>query len=190
MSSQSETTSVQAAPALMQDLKNIPPIAVVITVILAMTAVGVVPWYGGAMLIILAWFGLNHIEAAQRLKEAKARAATYANCIGPVVVSSIHPNETVMELEARAQEWREQLRLSGNPYADKIPIITYPYNVMLVEHGQLTAGWSTYQRSVGETQHIENLKWHEGKCPNELKSLFASAVLPAPKPELFNQSPN
>jgi len=188
MSEESAKTTLQETPSLLQDMSKIPPMAWVITVILAMTAVGVLPWMGAVSLVFLAWVGLSRIEAAQALKDAKARAATYANCIGPIVVSSIHPNETLIELEARANDWREKLRLSGNPYAEKIPIITYPYNVMLVEHGQLTAGWSTYQRNVGETQHMENLKWYEGKCPSELKSLFASAVLPAPKQEFQNHN--
>lgn len=188
MSTNSETNTLQNGPTLMQDLSKLPPIALVITVLLAMTAVGVLPWMGCVALIVLAWVGLNRIEAAQRLKEAKARAASYANCIGPVVVSSMHPNETIEQLEERANDWKEQLKLSGNPYADKIPVIVFPYNVMLVEHRQLTAGWSTYQRNVGERQHIENLKWYEGKCPNELKALFASAVLPAPKSEYQNQN--
>ena len=183
---ENELNTMQKAPSLLQDLSKLHPLAVAITVLLGMTAIGVLPWAGCAGLIVLAWAGISRMEAAQALKEAKARAATYANCIGPIVVPSIDPEETVLELDARCEVWREKLRLSGNPYAEKIPIIAYPYNVMLVEHGKLTAGWSTYLRNVGEAQHVENIKWYEGKCPPELKALFASAVLPAPKMEFQN----
>lgn len=186
---QSANASDQSRPNLLQELAKLPPIAVVITIVLGLCALGVMPLYAAIMLIVWAWWGLSAIERAQALKEAKARAATYANCIGPIVVASIHPNETVEELEIRCDGWRENLRLSGNPYADKIPIIAMPYQVMLAEYGQLTAGWSTYQRQVGERQHNENIIWHSGKCPSELKALFASAVLPAPKVNEF-QSQN
>jgi len=176
-----ETTQAQQAPTLLQDLQKLPPFAFVLTIIAGMTAVGVLPLWPAVILAVLIWWGISTMRRNAELKEAKAKAATYANCIGPVIVSSIHPNETVEQVEQRATEWRECLRLSGNPYAERIPIIPMPYNVILTDYGQLTAGWSTYQRQVGERAHVENLKWYEGKCPNELKSLFASAVLPAPK---------
>lgn len=183
MSTHSETSTVQNTPPLLQDLQKLPPIVIAIAILLGMTATGFLPWKMTLFLIVLVWIGLSQIERRQALKEAKARAASYTNCIGPVVVSSIHPLETVEEVQDRADDWKMQLSLSGNPYADKIPVIAMPYNVMLTEHGQLTAGWSIYQRQVGERQHIENIKWYEGKCPAELKGLFASAVLPAPKHE-------
>jgi hypothetical protein len=183
------TQQPQQAPNILQEISKLPPIALVVTVVLGFCVLGLLPLYAAAMLIGLSWWGLTAIERAQALKEAKARAATYANCIGPIVVSSIHPNETVEELELRCEEWRESLKLSGNPYAEKIPVIAMPYQVMLAEYGQLTAGWSTYQRQVGERQHNENIIWHSGKCPSELKALFASAVLPAPKQNEF-QSQN
>ena len=104
MSEESAKTTMQLNPSLLQDMSKIPPMAWVITVILAMTAVGVLPWIGAVALVFLAWVGLSRIEAAQALKDAKARAATYANSIGPIVVSSIHPNETLIELEARAND--------------------------------------------------------------------------------------
>ncbi len=184
MSTQSESIPVQQDTKLLQDLKQLPAEAVAATAVIGLCAFGAIPWWIALFILVAGWFIVSNIKAQQALKEAKARAATYANCIGPVVVSSIHPNETVDQLQARADEWRQQLRLSGNPYADIIPIICYPYNVVLSEYGQLSAGWSTYQREVGQTQHMENIKWYEGKCPSNLKGLFASAVLPAPKQEI------
>jgi hypothetical protein len=181
MTNQFESEAVQPSRNLLQDLMQLPAEGVGAAIVIGLCAVDIYPWWIALIILGFGWWIISNMKAQQALKEAKARAATYANCIGPVVVSSIHPNETLVELQARASEWREQLRLSGNPYAEKIPIVLFPYNVMLLEHGQLTAGWSTYCRTVGERQHIENLKWYESGCPNELRGLFASAVLPAPK---------
>lgn len=180
---ENELNAMQKAPSLVQDLGKLPPIAVAITVLLAMTAIGVLPWAGCAGLIILAWAGISRMEAQQRLKEAKARAATYANCIGPVVVASIDPNDGVAEVNARCEVWRERLELSGNPYASKIPIIAYPYDPVLMDTGEFGGGWTVYEKRVSEKRHFENIRWHEGKCPAELKALFASCVFPAPKNE-------
>lgn len=176
-----DTALVQQYPNLLQNLAQIPLKAWALLIVSGVVVFGGMAWYTGLAITICGYAIIVAMEREQALKEAKARAATYANCIGPVIVSSIHPNETIQELHERADDWRQQLILSGNPYAEKIPIIEFPYNVMLSDYGQLSAGWSTYQRDVGQTQHMENLKWYEGKCPNELKGLFASAVLPAPK---------
>ena len=129
--------------------------------------------------LIVAIFYLE--RKRQAAIEATARAAAWVNIIGPVVIASMHPGETAQEVHERAEYFRAQLFLSGNPYADKIPVIEMPYTPILVDHGQLPAAWSIYQKSVGERQHLENLHWYERGCPNQLKTLFASAVLPAPK---------
>ncbi len=178
MSTQSETQSLQTSPNLLQDISKIPPVALVYLAILAMIAADELPVWAGVLLIIAVFFVVGAMKREQELKEAKARAATYANCIGPIIVASIHPNETAAEVAKRAQDWRESLRLSGNQYAEIIPIIEVPYSPMLTEYGHLTAGWSTYQREVGQRAHDENIKWYTGRCPNELKGLFASAVMP------------
>ena len=178
MSTQSETQALQKAPNLLQDLSKIPPVALVYLAILAMIAADALPVWAGVLLIVSVFFVVGAMRREQELKEAKARAATYANCIGPIIVASIHPNETAFEVAKRAQEWRESLRLSGNEYAEIIPIIELPYSPMLTEYGHFTAGWSTYQREVGQRTQDENIKWYTGRCPRELKELFASAVLP------------
>jgi hypothetical protein len=98
--------------------------------------------------------------------------------IGPIVVGSDNPEENVYLVQEKAKAWREKLKLSGNPYADKIPILEYPYSPMIYSVGQLSAGWSIYCKELAERQHRANMDWYEGKCPTELKALFASAVLP------------
>lgn len=177
----SETKQVQESPKLVQDLMQLPAWAVMCAAFLGVAAFGIMPFWAaitGCLFVLVT----KRIEAAKYAeKVAMAQAATYANCIGPVVVSSIRPDETLDELQDRAAHWKEQLKLSGNPYAERIPVVVIPYNVVLTEHNQLTAGWSIYQKQVAERQHIENLGWYERGCPNELKALFASAVLPAPK---------
>jgi len=72
-----------------------------------MTAVGFLPIWPALIIAGLAWWGFSIVERRRLLQEAKARAATYANCIGPVIIASLSPNETLNEIEARAQEWRE-----------------------------------------------------------------------------------
>lgn len=132
----------------------------------------------GACIIVAGYMYIRHVKAVEALKEAKARAGAWANLIGPVVVGSAHPGESAAEVAERAVYYREQLRLSGNPWAEKLPIIEMPYTPILTAYGQLTAGWSIYQKSVGERQHIENMAWYERGCPNELKAMFANSVLP------------
>lgn len=180
-----ETKPVQNAPKLLQDLMQVPAWVYGLLLIIGLVATNGVPVWAGAIMIVGGRLFLKSLSNARKLEEAKARAASFANCIGPIVVGSMHPGETIEDIDARAAFWREQLALSGNPYADKIPVIVYPYMPILVQHGQLPAGWSIYCKMLGEQQHLENIKWHEGRCPQELKGLFASAVLPAPKqPEI------
>lgn len=119
-------------------------------------------------------------EQKRLLREAQARASAYANICGPVVVASAHPAETVDEVRARADEFRRQMQLSGNPYWQQIPVIAYPFEPMLFGVGQLTAAWNLYQRLAGEKQHAENLTWAETTCPPQLKAIFLNQVMPAP----------
>ena len=136
-----------------------------------------------AIAAALVRFAFWRVSKELQAEQLRAQAAAWANLIGPVVIGSAHPGESAADVAERASYFRQQLRLSGNPYADKLPIIEMPYTPILTAHGQLTAGWSIYQKSVGERQHLENLAWYERGCPNELKPLFANAVLPQPKSE-------
>lgn len=118
-------------------------------------------------------------ERTRLAREAAARASAYANICGPVVIASMNPGETVDEVRRRADDFREQMRLSENPYAPQIPVIAYPFEPMLFGVGQLTAAWNLYQRLAGEKQHAENLIWAD-RCPPQLKTIFLSQVMPAP----------
>jgi len=133
-------------------------------------------------LLVAGGAGLAAWTAAERKREAReasARAASYANICGPVIIASTHPGETVEEVAARANAFREQMRIGGNPYWLQIPVEAYPYNPMIYGVGQLTAAWNIYQRMAGERQHQANLEWSE-KCPAQLKAIFLSQVMPQP----------
>lgn len=129
--------------------------------------------------VLVAW---HFAEKKAAYREAQARADSFANICGPVLISSIHPLETVDEVQARAIDFKKQLELSGNPHWQKIPILLYPYKPMLYGPGQLTAAWNIYQRTASEHLHNENLRWMDN-CPAELRSLFLSQVMPTPQTE-------
>lgn len=168
-----ENTAIQST--------KIPPLAIPIGVILAIAAVAITAhpdliWtllVGGGVGVAV-WV---YAENVRKERESIARAAGFANVCGPVVIGSIDPLETVDELVERVKEFKEQLRLSGNPYADKIPVIGHPYRPMIYAVGQLTMAWNIYQRQVGEMQHLENEKWASGPCPVELRAVFQSQVM-------------
>lgn len=124
----------------------------------------------------------NYADKIRLQREAQARADAFATICGPVLITSHDPLETVEDVQARAVEFREQLRLSGNHYAYVIPLVVYPYSPMLFGVGQLTAAWCLYQRLAGERLHEANLLWAE-TCPVQLRPIFLSQVMPAPKEE-------
>lgn len=171
----------KSVESIFASLAKAPPIVWVVLGLLLMNLFGAMPFWGVIVGVVFSGLLFNRMQREQEIAKAKAAAASFANCIGPIVVGSQHPGETVVDVHSRAEFWREQLRLSGNPYAEIIPIIEYPYTPLLLDYGQLPAGWSIYSRLVGEKQHMADLEWYNGKCPQALKSLFASAVLPAPK---------
>lgn len=150
----------------------------------AAVAVNIWPQYAYFALALIvvggaAAAGAWHIaEKVREQREAQARAAGFANVCGPVLITSIHPNETVQEVEARATEFRQQLRLCGNAYAEQIPIVCYPYQPMIYGPAQLTAAWNIYQSQAGAQLHAENLRWADA-CPAPLKPIFLSQVMPA-----------
>lgn len=160
---------------------------------LAIPAIGVAMLFGIALwkpVVLLyavvagaaAGFAWRLAEQKRVSREAAARAASYANICGPVLIQSTHPAETVAEVQARADDFKKQLQIGGNPYASQIPVIVYPFEPMLFGVGQLTASWNIYQRLAGERQHSANLEWAE-RCPAQLKTIFLSQVMPAPKTE-------
>lgn len=125
----------------------------------------------------------SHAEKQREARENAARLTGLVNLCAPVVVASVSITEAVPDLMERVEQWKRDLKNSGNPYADIIPVVPYPYSPMLFGPGQLSWAWPIYQRMVGEQQHTENLKWYEGKCPEQLKAIFASQVMPSPKIE-------
>lgn len=119
-------------------------------------------------------------EQLRERREAEARAMSFAYITGPVLIASNHPAEPVNDVTARAEEFREQLRLSGNPYANQIPIVCFPYQPMLYGVGQLTSAWNIYQREASEHLHAKNLQWAHD-CPEPLKPIFLTQVMPQPQ---------
>lgn len=138
-------------------------------------------WAIGGM-AIAGWVVWSMAEKKRIARENAARLSAVVNLCAPVVVPSMWITEDIESVAARAAQMKQDLKDSGNPYADIIPVIAYPYTPMLFQVGQLSMSWAIYQRMVGEQIHMENLKWYEGKdCPPQLKAIFASQVMPAPK---------
>jgi len=118
------------------------------------------------------------ISEKQRIaREAAARVGACANTSCPQVVFSNTPYESPESVAQRAAQWRDDLRASGNHYAELIPIIEYPFNPMIYGVGQLTYAWDIYRRQCGEKQHQENIKWVDGKCPKELRGAVLSQII-------------
>jgi hypothetical protein len=134
--------------------------------------------YPPALIGLVAGVAVWHFaERRRQHAERVARATSYANVSGPVIIASIGPNESVDSVMARAEDWREQLRLNSNPYAEIIPIIPLPYRPMVYDERQLTLGWNIYQREVAKQQYLADTEWVKGLCPDKLKPLFLSQVL-------------
>lgn len=146
-------------------------------------AVGI--WFLWAMMhwqsaLSAAFFGYvawNIQAKAQKAREAAARVGACANICCPQLVFSTTPYESPAEISERAKRWREDLRISGNLYAEIIPIVEYPFNPMIYGVGQLTLAWDIYRRQAGEVQHNENLKWVDGKCPRELRGSVLAQIV-------------
>lgn len=126
-----------------------------------------------------AWGAWTAAEKKREAREAAARATSYALICGPCVIPSAHPNEPAESVRERAAEFREQLRISGNPYWAQIPVEAYPYNPMIFGVGQLSAAWNIYLRYAAERQHAANQEWLS-VCPEQLRALFLSQVMPQP----------
>jgi len=116
-------------------------------------------------------------EKERIAREAAARVGACANISGVQIVDAKTPYESPVEIQKRCEQWREDLRASGNIYAEVIPIIPYPFNPMIYGVGELTYAWDKYRRMVGEVQHQENIKWVEGKCPKELRGAVLSQII-------------
>ena len=141
----------------------------------------ILPMIGMGVAAYVAW---SMAEKKRVARENAARLSAVVNLCAPVLVPSMWINEGINSVAERAAQMKQDLIDSGNPYANIIPVIAYPYTPMLFQIGQLSMSWAIYQRMVGEQIHMENLKWYEGKdCPPQLKAIFASQVMPAPKIE-------
>ncbi len=181
MSNNSANKELQLAANDFKDLANVPLYVWVIFILLALTMAGVTPVWLGVLGSIVAVLANHSAERSAKQREAKARAAAYANIKGPVIVRSYTPNDDALVIRERANEWRENIKLSGNIYAHLIPVIEFPYNPMLYNTLQLSKSWEQYEMDFILTVHNAYIEWHNGKCPNELKGIFANGVLPSPQ---------
>ena len=158
-------------------------------------------WLVGAWLVWVAFHWQSAVPAAvigysvwsiseknRIAREAAARVGACANISAPQVVFSNTPYESPESVAQRAAQWREDLRVSGNHYAELIPIIPYPFNPMIYGVGQLTYAWDIYRRQCGEVQHNENLKWVDGKCPRELRPYVLSQIIGRPEMDYSSQN--
>lgn len=141
----------------------------------------ILPFIGMGIAGYVVW---TMAEKKRIARENAARLSAVMNLCAPVVVPSMWITEDVNSVAERAAQMKQDLKDSGNPYAAIIPVIAYPYSPMLFKVGQLSMSWAIYQRMVGEQIHLENMKWYEGNiCPAQLKAIFGSQVMPAPKIE-------
>jgi len=177
-----EIEAVQPTPKALEYITTVSPIVWICGVLLGLMAFGALPVSVGVFLCVGAFWYVRHIDAQRVLEQQRAAAASYVNVKGPVMVCSVNPNEGIASINARADEWRENLKLSGNPYWEKIPIIKFPYTPILYGSSQLSFGWNEYLQASDSKRHSANMEWCE-KCPKELRDEFKSAVLPAPKME-------
>jgi len=108
------------------DLKAAIPVAI------GGAAAAFIWWIAGpaalAFVSIAAIGGYGYVSKVFRQREEVARAATYANAVAPYQVFSTLAEEPAAAAYDRAAHIREQLRLSGNPYAHKLPIIVFPFS--------------------------------------------------------------
>lgn len=139
-------------------------------------------WQSAVPAAVIGYAVWSISEKQRTAREAAARVGACANISCPQVVFSVTPYESPAAVSARAAQWREDLRASGNIYAEQIPIIEYPFNPMIYGVGQLTFAWDIYRRMAGEVQHQENIKWVEGKCPKELRGSVLSQIIGQPEP--------
>ncbi len=126
--------------------------------------------------LLLYFFG-QFKDAQFHAEKEMARTAAMVNCNGPYGCFSNSPLETVEQLFARRDQYRKDLRLSGNRYADRIPIICIPYAPMLLEDAQLSQSFPMYQKSCAAALHEANMAWAEN-APIEIRNIFISQVLP------------
>ncbi len=169
------------------DLKKAWPVAVG-----GLIALGIVYAFGPAALAlaIIAAVGVwGYIQKVFRQREEVARAATYGNAVAPFFVFSNHPDEPTEEVYTRAAHIREQLRVSGNPYADALPIVAQPFSPFLGAGnplGPLPPGvsFAHYQYMCAVTINTELGKWRTDaqrilSAPDY--QVFLTGVLPAPQ---------
>jgi len=130
-------------------------------------------------------------DGIDRMKEARAVASAYANLCGPQVICATRPDESLEELELRAQDYRQKLRDSGNPYWSDLPIYIEPYQVMIAGAGRLTLSFDEYRMRCYQKQYDVNVKWVEDGPPAlaKLRAAFAVQVFGAlRKEETANQN--
>lgn len=125
---------------------------------------------------IVGMLALRYAEKKALYREAVARASAWKSFCAAEVVGSSHPNETPDEVEERAEYYRNQIRISGNPYASIIPVTTFIYRPMSYGVGGLAQSWPRYKRELGEAQFEANMKFLEHACPPHMKATFASQV--------------
>lgn len=116
-------------------------------------------------------------EGARIQREKVARAAAFANICGPILLPSLSPLETVDELAKRVQDFKEQIQLSGNQYADLITVEAYPYQAIMYQGNQLSMSWNMYVSNHAAAQYNANMKWAGSQCPVNLRAVFLSQVL-------------
>lgn len=126
--------------------------------------------------IFAAW-RLYLSEMAKRENQARCGAMRFV--FGTVFIPSISPMEPAESVYARAKQFEQDLKDSGNPHADKIQVVPYPFNPMIYGPDQITMSWNIYWKQFSADLHTASMQWAE-TCPDEIKALFLNQVIPAP----------
>lgn len=135
-------------------------------------------WLFAPIAIWGAWWYGQRQEAAKRDQiEQQQRAAAFSQICGPYLVTSIDPTEGPADIAARAGQARKYLQDSGNPYANQIPIVQFPYTpVLAVGGGTQPLTWERYQILCVEKIFAANEAW-KAVCPAPIKPLFLQGIV-------------
>lgn len=149
--------------------------AIIAAVLLLLAFTWPVPVIASGISAYLIW---RYSESIRKERENTARCAGMKYILGPHLVTSIDPMESAESVFARTAQFRDDLRASGNPHAEIIPIIAHPYSPMMYGPDQVTCSWSLYWKFHSADLHNANLEW-ANTCPDEIRGIFMNQVIPS-----------
>lgn len=149
--------------------------AIIVALVLVIACMYPIPVICAALVGYFVW---RFAEKTRLERENAARCAGMKYILGPHLVTSIDPMESAESVFARTAQFRDDLRASGNPHAEIIPIIAHPYSPMMYGPDQVTCSWSLYWKFHSADLHNANLEW-ANTCPDEIRGIFMNQVIPS-----------